>query len=280
MTSGARWFRYVALAAVALKLFVIMGVATAVIRGDSIDMDDLVPALSLFVLVSFLHMFLRLGWRRTLLFIAVVFTVCTASESVGVLTGAVFGHYHYSAEVNPDKLFGLVPIGTISYWRFALYGAYIFSLLVWPPDRRAGIRGAVRIILPAAAMVTALDLLIDPVEVARGTWVWEQEGYYFGIPLQNFFGWFLTATVALSLYLTLGRRWPERSRVEHLPLAQHLPIWDVVSEAVVYALIAVGWSLYGPAVIGILAMIPFIVTAIWRLRQQRSAAAGSSSGGS
>jgi putative membrane protein len=36
--------------------------------------------------------------------------------------------------------------------------------------------------------MVAWDLVMDPVLVTRGHWVWENGGRWFGIPLQNFLG--------------------------------------------------------------------------------------------
>jgi uncharacterized membrane protein len=35
-------------------------------------------------------------------------------------------------------------------------------------------------------IMTAWDLIMDPIMVAGGNWVWDVKGAYFGIPLQNF----------------------------------------------------------------------------------------------
>jgi len=40
--------------------------------------------------------------------------------------------------------------------------------------------------------------------VTRGHWVWEEGGVWFGIPPQNFWGWWLTSFTAIALYLWLG----------------------------------------------------------------------------
>jgi len=52
--------------------------------------------------------------------------------------------------------------------------------------------------------MTAWDLVMDLVMVKRGHWVWEQGGAWFGIPLQNFWGWWLTSFLVIALYLWLG----------------------------------------------------------------------------
>ena len=36
--------------------------------------------------------------------------------------------------------------------------------------------------------MTAWDVGMDPMMVAAGNWIWETEGAYFGVPLQNYWG--------------------------------------------------------------------------------------------
>ncbi|MFW6435826.1 MAG: carotenoid biosynthesis protein, partial [Halovenus sp.] len=53
--------------------------------------------------------------------------------------------------------------------------------------------------IPAvAAMVIAIDLVLDPGAVALGFWVFES-GAYYGVPAINYAGWVLSAVVATAL---------------------------------------------------------------------------------
>ncbi len=55
-------------------------------------------------------------------------------------------------------------------------------------------------VLFAALLTTATDLVIDPLAANRlGYWRWAEAGSYYGIPLVNFAGWFLTALVACRI---------------------------------------------------------------------------------
>ena len=50
------------------------------------------------------------------------------------------------------------------------------------------------------------DLIFDPTEVSRGLWVWEKSGWYYGIPIENFLGWFLGVAIAIfSIERTVGK---------------------------------------------------------------------------
>jgi putative membrane protein len=58
----------------------------------------------------------------------------------------------------------------------------------------------------AALLTTATDLVIDPLAANRlGYWKWAETGSYYGIPLVNFAGWFVTALVACHVMRTRPR---------------------------------------------------------------------------
>jgi putative membrane protein len=57
------------------------------------------------------------------------------------------------------------------------------------------------------AAVLAMDLVLDPGAVALGFWVYPGGGVYYGVPLSNYAGWVLSATVAVvALDIAFSRR--------------------------------------------------------------------------
>ena len=62
--------------------------------------------------------------------------------------------------------------------------------------------------LLAAFIMVAWDLAMDPVwGTVLHAWVWKQGGTYFGVPLSNFVGWYLTVYVIYQMFaLSLRRR--------------------------------------------------------------------------
>lgn len=117
-----------------------------------------------------------------------------AVEAVGVRFGVPFGSYVYTDALRPQMLG--VPLAMGPAWMvlvaFASDAAGRLRLGTWPAS------------LLAALLTTATDLVIDPLAANRlGYWKWEGEGSYYGIPLSNFVGWFLTALLACRV---LGAR--------------------------------------------------------------------------
>ena len=198
----------------------------------------------------------RPGWRRAFLFLGLTFLVSLFFECLGVATGWIYGGYHYTNRLGPLFL-GLVPYVIPLTWFTMLYPSYVIAERAVPPawDRR---KRWMAVAAVGAAAMLAWDLVLDPLMTYRGHWVWEAPGAYFGIPLQNFAGWWLTAFIILALYLRLaeGRQ------------ARPVPGPDASDRLVVlgYALIGLGsvveaWlaGLVGPALVGLAAMTLFVI---------------------
>jgi len=150
------------------------------------------------------HSLGRGGWRKTALLFSLTIAVTLLMESLGVATGWVFGRYHYTDVLGPLFL-GLVPYVIPIVWLNMLYPAYLIADRIIPADweNRRRILGVAAV---TGMGMTAWDLVMDPVMVRRGHWVWEEGGAWFGIPLQNFWGWWLTSFLVTALYLWLGGR--------------------------------------------------------------------------
>jgi bisanhydrobacterioruberin hydratase len=57
-----------------------------------------------------------------------------------------------------------------------------------------------------ALSAVAIDLVLDPAAVNLGLWGWENPGFYYGVPLINFFGWLVSGAIgALILQAYWGK---------------------------------------------------------------------------
>ena len=133
---------------------------------------------------ALLHAGQRQGWGRALQLLGLVFGVSLLFESVGVATGLVYGPYHYTNSLGP-KFLGLVPYLIPIAWFMMSYPSYVIAERLIPSDWKRWQR-LLAVAAVGGLVMTAWDLIMDPFMVAAGHWVWDTNGAYFGIPLQNF----------------------------------------------------------------------------------------------
>lgn len=84
-----------------------------------------------------------------------------------------------------------------------MYPSLLIATHLVPQQWQAGARLA-GLAVSGALVMTAWDLVMDPLMVAGGYWAWEVNGAYFGVPLQNYWGWWLTTFITFALFLLLG----------------------------------------------------------------------------
>lgn len=114
-------------------------------------------------------------------------------EYVGAITGLPYGEFSYEVSLGP-MLFETIPWALPLFFIPLVLNSYLLCVLLL--GERAG---TTLVRVPAvAAMVVAIDLVLDPGAVALGFWVYES-GAYYGVPLLNYAGWTLSAVVATVL---------------------------------------------------------------------------------
>jgi putative membrane protein len=215
---------------------------------------------------AILHGSQNLGWKRTLWLLVLTFTVSLLFESVGVATGWVYGPYHYTNKLGP-KFLGLVPLLIPVAWFMMTYPSFVIANHIVPLIKSVW---AWRLVVAAlgALVMTSWDLTMDPMMVAGGHWVWEQSGAYFGVPLQNYWGWWLTTFVTFWLFLSLGRIKPEHHR--SATSFSWLAIASYATTGLSSVITDFEFGLDGPALVGIFAMLPWVVMGWFGTRKNSS----------
>jgi putative membrane protein len=119
------------------------------------------------------------------------------AEVIGVKSGWPFGRYVYTEVLAPNWLGA--PLVMICAWFILL--AYVQQLMI---HFRLSALGKIGL---GSLWMAGLDLLIDPLAAAPfNFWTWLESGSYYGIPLQNFLGWFLVSAVIFSVDNLLFRK--------------------------------------------------------------------------
>jgi uncharacterized membrane protein len=167
---------------------------------------------------AFAHGSRTYGARTVIIFFVMTFVISWAYETSSILTGFPFGDYFYTAKLGP-KLW-LVPLLIMpAYFSVCYLSWCIAKVLLGTFNRPIAKHDVVTLPLIAAFVMVMWDLSMDP---ARSTmahvWIWKDGGAYFGVPIQNFAGWFLcvyTIFQVFSLYLWKFGSRPESRRDVH-----------------------------------------------------------------
>jgi putative membrane protein len=160
---------------------------------------------------ALIHGARQFGWRDMLAFAAICLLVSNALENLSIITGFPFGHYHYSDNLGP-KVF-LVPLLIGPAYLGMGYLSWTVARLILDGGRHAAARVFA---LPAVAsfVMVSWDLTFDPIaSTVAGSWVWHDGGAYFGVPVSNFLGWYLTVYLFFQLFALYQSRRPARTQV-------------------------------------------------------------------
>jgi uncharacterized membrane protein len=185
-----------------------------------------VTTLSLFAF-SIGHAVWSLGGRQALLFLSLTFGISLVFETVGVLTGWVYGPYYYTSRLG-FKVFGLVPLMIPVAWFMMIYPSHVLIERLAGNSRRATLRWTIWLAALSALAMTAWDLVMDPLMVSGGHWVWKVAGAYFGIPVHNYAGWLVTTFCVYLAYRLITAHQSPRPWGPSSPRFASLPVWAYV----------------------------------------------------
>ncbi|HEY7247904.1 MAG TPA: carotenoid biosynthesis protein [Xanthobacteraceae bacterium] len=165
-----------------------------------------VPAAVLLSLCfGLLHGAIRYGIAGIAVLLALCLGVGNLMENIGVLTGFPFGHYHYTDALGPKLL--LVPLLIGPAYFGSGYLSWVMANVLLRADRRTDALAVLMVPLAATFIMVSWDLCFDPAaSTVAHMWIWEDGGGYFGVPLTNFLGWYLTVYIFLQLFAVYRAR--------------------------------------------------------------------------
>lgn len=186
---------------------------------------ELRPYVFTFLAVYLIAAAAHWGWRKTLLFIPIGYTIAWLSEFCSIHWGFPYGHYYYIEATCRQELWiaGVPFMDSLSYV-FLAYCSYATALLLCAPvSWRAGnlliletrkIRRSPVVWGLAGCLMVLLDLVIDPLALRGNRWFlgqiygYSRAGLYFGVPLSNFAGWLLVGLALVAALQALDRLRP------------------------------------------------------------------------
>jgi uncharacterized membrane protein len=156
------------------------------------------------VVFAFVHGRVVYRTGAIVVFIALCLGVGSLFESLSLRTGFPFGRYFFTGLMGP-KLFQLPILLVFAYVGMGYLSWIVGMLILGSPARVLTGNKVLLQPLVASFVMVAWDLAMDPVwSNIDHAWVWRNGGAYYGVPLTNFFGWFLTVYViyqAFAMYL-------------------------------------------------------------------------------
>ena len=189
---------------------------------------QVVPA-AVFALV---HASVVYGVRGMLAFTAFCLGVGGLCETLSLRTGFPFGHYYFTSLMGP-KVMDLPILLVLAYLGIG-YCAWVLAVLIlgFRDKPLAGTR-VMALPLLAGLMMMAWDVSMDSIWATLDkAWIWRDGGIYFGVPISNFLGWYLTAYLfyqAFALYLRASQ-----AMTKHAPLK----LWR--TPVLIYGICALG----------------------------------------
>ena len=198
-----------------------------------------------------------LGVWHWLGFMVPAISLSLCSELLGTSTGFPFGHYRYLSGLG-YKIAGLVPFTIPLSWFYLGFSAYIIarvglSTLALPQWLQN--LGAIAI---GAVLLTSWDFVLDPAmsQTTMPFWIWEQPGAFFGMPYENFAGWFGTGCVFMTVATLIWQVQPVKlpSQDLTLPFVMYLGNFGFAT------VMSMGAGIYPPIFLGLLTgILPLIL---------------------
>ena len=144
--------------------------------------------------VAFAHGVRTYGWSGILVFLAASLAVSFATENLSIMTGLPFGRYHFEVAAQLPHIGAVPVIVGLLYFTMGYFSWVIASLLLDDADLHLDRPlNVVALPLIAAFVMVQWDVVMDPPNATLyRAWIWHDGGGYFGVPLSNYVGWYLT----------------------------------------------------------------------------------------
>lgn len=155
---------------------------------------------------ALVHAVVILGWRRAITFFSIVMGVVFLGEAFHQNAGS--GDVClYTGALGP-RLLGVPMLAPLGFFSLLYISHTTTNFLVenQPVSNRGGNGWLLMMAFLTAMVMTAFDLLVDPILVQHaGAWQWARNGAYLGIPFSNLLKWLEFAFICDLSYRLLER---------------------------------------------------------------------------
>lgn len=162
------------------------------------------------LLFALIHGAALFGRRGILMFCILFLIIGNITENLSVITGFPFGHYHFT-DCLGTKLFHVPILLGLAYLGIGYISWALAHVILGNHNGRYPVAGFRLIGQPLAAsfVMVAWDFSQDPVwSTVQHCWIWLHGGSYFGVPVSNFLGWYLTVYICYQVFALYLRRRP------------------------------------------------------------------------
>lgn len=200
------------------------------------NLANTVLQLATMIAFMLLHGALRYRVEGIAVFAVICLVVSNIFENLGVATGFPFGPYHYTDALGPKLFYVPLMIGP-AYLGVGYMAWVLATILAGDVRRGAGAFFTFATPFVAAFIMVLWDVSMDPsASTVQKWWIWESGGGFFGVPVSNYLGWFLTVYVFMQLFALYLRA---RAPVPEQPQPKSYFIQAIA----MYAIVALGFVL-------------------------------------
>lgn len=114
-------------------------------------------------------------------------------EFIGVITDWPYGSFEYGISLGP-MIYGLVPLALPIFFLPLVINSYLLVLQIGGKKTEKTYWRIPMVIM----LVLLLDFILDPAAIALGFWSYDG-GIFYGVPISNFLGWILSASVTVGV---------------------------------------------------------------------------------
>ncbi len=198
------------------------------------------PYVTLFLCAFLVLATRRFGLVRALTWMATGYLIALVSEATSIRIGIPYGYYAYLYDrLTADPLVFGVPVWDSLSYPFLIYAGWSLATWITPRARNASVA------LLGALFTMLLDVIIDPVAHLGDQWFlgkiyeYATPGWYFDVPMSNFFGWFCVAWMVIT-----ANHWLWHTRLFRAAPAPRPASWLEVGFFSGIALFNIGVTLY------------------------------------